>query len=57
VYVGCLLMVAFTDFVGNPEDRHEFGYLFLYWIGAMLVSINFLVLFYDILSSIFKSLK
>ena len=36
-------MFMFTDFNTNPVDRHSFGYLFLYYVAA-LITINVLFL-------------
>jgi hypothetical protein len=50
VYTGCLMMIAFTDYMRDPEVRYELGYVFIYWIAAALLTVNFTVLVYDIAS-------
>jgi hypothetical protein len=54
VYVGCLLMIVFTEYTPDPETRYELGYVFIYWIASVLLAVNFTVLFYDIASSIVR---
>jgi heme exporter protein D len=57
VYSGCVLMVMFTDYIKSPEQRHELGYLFIYWLAVTLVTVNFVVLFVDITLSLAKKSK
>jgi len=57
VYVGCLLMVVFTEYTVDPEMRYELGYTFLYWIAFALLTVNFTMLFYDVFSSVFRTTK
>jgi hypothetical protein len=52
VYFGCLLMVAFTDYVVDPEQRYEHGYRYLYqFLGPCLVLVNFSVLLFDLIKA------
>ena len=50
-------MVAFTDYVVDPEVRYEQGYNFLYYLGLCLVAVNFSVLLFDLLLSGFQKMK
>jgi len=52
VYFGCLLMVVFSDYVVDPEQRYEHGYSYLYFfIVPCLVIVNFSVLIFDLLKA------
>lgn len=54
--VSCYLMFLFTDYVPMPEDRYQFGYLFLYVLYINL-GINLLLLGFEISRMVHKNLK
>lgn len=52
LYVSSIMLVCFTDFIHSPEDRHELGYMYLYWLTLSLVFVNFIALSYDIIKEL-----
>jgi hypothetical protein len=57
VYIGCIMMVAFTDYVTDPEVRYYLGQPYLLWLACVLVLVNFTVLFYDLSHSLIRKFK
>lgn len=56
VVILTLSMLLFTDFVGDPEDRYEYGYYFLY-TAAFTACANLVVFLYVLVSSIYKAIR
>ena len=57
--VVCLCIVSlviFTDFIPDPVDRYDYGYVLLYLV-AFSISVNIVILLSSIILSIYKMIK
>lgn len=52
-----MLLVAFTDFVTDPEARHDLGYKYLDFLAIFLIAPNLTVLVFDITSIVMLNYK